>query len=280
MAFILNGQLVDGDHPTLPIVNNSSFWYGDGFFDAIKFSNNKIHFESYHWERLVNSCRILKMQNPFNHQQEFVQQIHILAQQYPNASLRIKIILWRHNSYQYKPANNTTEYLITAKTDTNSHYELNNSGLGLVTYTENLKSKSILGNIKSTSSALYVLATQYAQAMKMDDAVIFNTDLHPIETCRMNIFLIKNGDLLTPPLSEGCLDGIMRKVIINGCINYGVHLKETPIQMKDLENCDGMFVTSSIQGVQWVNKVNDVNFLFPPMVTILHQHINQQMLVE
>ena len=64
MGYIINGTFVNHEEIVLPIHKNGSFWYGDGFFETMKYANGMILFEDLHWERIVTSCSVLKMKNP------------------------------------------------------------------------------------------------------------------------------------------------------------------------------------------------------------------------
>lgn len=271
MGYNLNGNIINDQGLDLSLTNNGSFWYGDGFFDAMMFDNDKVHFSNFHWDRLVHSCHVLKMNNPFINEVDFVDNVKRLANLTPHQTQRIKLVVWRHANQGYRIIDGTTEFLITTNPIQSKPYELNINGLSLATYTDNLKSFSPLGNIKSTSSALYVLATQYAQASQTDDAIILNTYLRPIETARMNLYLIKGDRIQTPGLEEGCLNGIMRRVMIKLCNEHDISLIEQPIEPMDLEECDGVILTSAIQGIQWVNRINEQVFHMSPLTVRLHE---------
>lgn len=274
ITFNLNGNILTDERLYLPIELNGSFWYGDGFFDAMVFVNGNIHFRDLHWDRLVHSCQLLQINNPFANEDAFGNNVKLLANLTPDEARRIKLMVWRHSHQGYKPADAASEFLITTSPLHSEPYKLNINGLRLVTYTDNLKSFSPLGNVKSTSSALYVLATQYAQSRQADDALIFNTYHRPIETAGMNIYLVKGDTILTPGLDEGCLDGIMRRVMITICREKGIDLIERPIEHADIDQSEGILLSNTIKGIQWVNKLNHRVFDLPPVVIHLNEWLS------
>ncbi len=98
---------------------------------------------------------------------------------------------------------------------------------------------------KVTTRAFYDQAYAEAQAAGYDDALILNTRGHVVETAIANIFIEKHGQLCTPPLADGCLNGIMRDVI----------LQERPVITRSLtldaiNNADAVYVTNGLQGVR------------------------------
>jgi len=137
---------------------------------------------------------------------------------------------------------------------------LNNSGLRLGIYIENLKSISKLGNVKSNSSQLYVLATLFTQAKGLDDSILLNSRKNPIETSRSNIWVINNDTLFTPPLNEGCLDGIMRRVLLEICNEENIPVQQEPITTDLLRTSKEVFTSSSIKGVQWVSSIDEAEY--------------------
>jgi len=269
MAYILNGQLINENSIHLAVDKNGSFWYGDGFFEAMKYANNQLMFAEEHWDRITQSCHILKMNNPFTGFNHLVQSTHQLAQTYNCKVLRLKLIFWRNTYQAYQPEDDQVHFMLVATEHEHAGYPLNKVGLRLGIYTDHLKSTSRLGNIKSNSSQLYVMATLYTQSMGLNDCVILNTKNNPIETSRSNLFIIKDNTIYTPALNEGCLDGIMRRIIITHCSKNSISVQQEPITMDMLMNADAVFTTSSIRGIQWVQEIDHHTYSPHPLVDLL-----------
>lgn len=274
MAYILNGQLHSETNIQLNVEKNGSFWYGDGFFEAMKYVNGQLMFAEEHWDRITQSCHILKMRNPFSNKNELVGYIHQLAAQYPCKVLRVKLSMWRNTWQAYQPEDDQIQYVLVATEHEHAGYPLNEEGLSMGIFTDHLKSISCLGNIKSNSSQLYVLATLYTQSRRLNDTILLNTRNNPIESSRSNLFIIKNDTLYTPPLNEGCLDGIMRRIIINLCSENQLPLQQEPVTMDMLVNADAVFTSSSIRGIQWVKEVNHQPYSPHPVVQTLVNLLN------
>lgn len=277
MAYILNGKLINTENIDLNVNKNGSFWYGDGFFEAMKHVNGRILFVEQHWERIIISCSILKMENPFISLEQFCDYVNQLAiSSGPAPSKRIKLNVWRNTFQGYKPEGNHTEFLITAAEHSDIYYPLNTRGLRLCIYSKNLKSISSLGNVKSTSSQLYVLATLFAQDKSLDDSILLNSKINPIETSRANLWVIKKDTLYTPPLNEGCLDGIMRRVLLEICNEENIHVQQEPITLDFLKQAKEVFTSSSIGGIKWVTSVDDSNYLSNDWAVRLSNLLNQK----
>jgi branched-chain amino acid aminotransferase len=276
MSYILNGRLYHQDEPLLNIKKNGAFWFGDGFFESMKYANGQIYFVEQHWNRLVATCELLQATHPFEGINDFINQVNSLAATCQAPVQKIKLVCWRNTHNAYIPETPALEYLISTDDWGQAGYPFNNTGLRLSLYAHHQKSTSALGNIKSISSQLYVLAAAYANQQLTDDAILFNTRHHLIETSRANLWLVQAGTLYTPPLEEGCLNGVMRQVLLNICRQEGIKVLETPIEPHFLNTCQEVFISNSLRGVQWVQQVEEKKYLTNEVASHLSDLLNQQ----
>jgi len=103
------------------------------------------------------------------------------------------------------------------------------------------------------------MAALHAKNIKVNDCILLNSFNRVCDTSIANIFIIKNGDLYTPPLSEGCVAGVIRQFILEK-LNLDFTIIEKPISVEELENADEVFVTNSIKGIRWVNQFKDSKY--------------------
>jgi branched-subunit amino acid aminotransferase/4-amino-4-deoxychorismate lyase len=268
MSYILHGRLHHQDEPLLSIKNNGTFWFGDGFFESMKYANGLIYFAEQHWNRIISTCNLLGATNPFMNIDEFKIQVETLAATSPHLVQKIKLVCWRKTLGAYTPEHSTLEYLITTDSWEHANYPLNAEGLRLSLYTEHQKSTSALGNIKSTSSQLYVLATMYAKTNQTDDSILLNTRANLVETSRANLWFVNADAIYTPPLTEGCLNGVMRQVLLEICLQEGIQVIECPVSPDFLNTCQEVFISNSLRGVQWVQSVDHRKY--PSSTTAQH----------
>lgn len=114
-----------------------------------------------------------------------------------------------------------------------------------------------LSNIKSANALLYVMAGVAKQSMKLDECLLINENGTICEAISSNVFVVKNGTLFTSPLSEGCVAGVMRKQVMHMATENRILTFESPLTMYTLLNGDEVFLTNSIQGLQWVGQYKD-----------------------
>ncbi len=119
-----------------------------------------------------------------------------------------------------------------------------------------------LAGVKSTSYADNVIALAYAKSHGADEAVMPNTRGHLCEGTGTNIFVVVDGEILTPALSSGCLGGITRELVLQW---VGGREAELPIDV--LTTADEIFVTSSTRDIQPVSWVDGRELVAPGSVT-------------
>jgi branched-chain amino acid aminotransferase len=129
---------------------------------------------------------------------------------------------------------------------------LNQKGLIVDLFVDFKKSPSPLASIKSANSAIYVMAGVYKTQHQLDDCVLLNDRSQIIESISSNIFAVKNGVLYTPPVSDGCVNGVMRRKVIEIAQANKIAVYENSITQSVLLGADELFLTNTIKGIQWV----------------------------
>ncbi|MBI3882958.1 MAG: aminotransferase class IV, partial [Sphingobacteriales bacterium] len=139
--------------------------------------------------------------------------------------------------------------------------QLNNNGLVLGIYKDVKKSYDVLSNLKHNNYLPYVMAALYAKKEKWNDAVILNTEGRLCDTAIANIFIIKDTVVYTPALSEACVAGVMRQIIVNNLAAVGVEIIEKELSVDELLNADEVFITNTIRQIQWVQSIGDKTYI-------------------
>ena len=126
---------------------------------------------------------------------------------------------------------------------------------------------SPLAGIKYTACAENVLAQRAAIAAGFDEALFLNTAGEVCEGAFSNIFLVAGDRVLTPPLTSGCLPGVMREAVLELCAARGIPAEEKTLTAASLREADEVFVTSAIRGIQPVHRVDGRAFDAPGRIT-------------
>jgi branched-chain amino acid aminotransferase len=99
----------------------------------------------------------------------------------------------------------------------------------------------------------YIMAALWSQQRGLDDCLLQNERGNIIESSSGNLFIVSNGVLYTPSLSDGCLGGVMRAQIINVALSNGIKVYECSLNPQNLLAADELFFTNAVRGVQWVS---------------------------
>ncbi len=237
--------------------SNRSFLYGDGIFETIKVVDRKILFLEDHYFRLMASMRIVRMKIPKNFTMEFFEsQILLLTDKLSiSESARVRITVFRNDGGFYLPEENTVSYIIEASALTSKEYKITTSNYEVDLFKDSFISKQLLSTLKTTSKILNVTASIFAQENDLNSCILLNEDKNVVETISGNIFMLMDNKLITPSISEGCLNGIMRKQVLKLINQFPeMQLEESTISPFDLQKADELFITNVIIGIQPITK--------------------------
>jgi branched-chain amino acid aminotransferase len=113
----------------------------------------------------------------------------------------------------------------------------------------------LLSTLKTNNKLINVLGSIFAEQNGFKNCLLLNEKLQIVEALNGNIFFISKNKIKTPPLSEGCLNGVMRKQIISilkEVLDY--KFEEAIITISELQEVNEIFVTNVIQGIVPVTK--------------------------
>lgn len=246
-----NGTIVADDSNLL--INNRGFLYGDAVFETVKIVNSKILFLEDHYFRLMSSMRVVRMEIPMNFTLEFLEeQILDLAKNKKTAhSARARITVFRNDGGYYLPISNSVSYLISVESLDNNLYLFNDNPYQVELFTDFYITKQLLSSIKTTNKLINVTASIFANENGFDNCLLLNDAKNVVEALQGNIFMLSGNKLITPPISEGCLNGVMRKQIIHLAQKLeNIEVIEAIISPFDLQKADELFITNVIKGVQ------------------------------
>lgn len=246
----------------IPVKKNSPYFspdsrgyrYGDGFFESCIFSGHRILHLAIHAERIQKSSLLLQIQLPPDWSTEVWETA--VKKACSDALIqfaRIRLTLFREGEGYYAPSGSGV-CIVTQITPIigDAPYEWNTQGLKIDTYKELSKNSNYISTLKTCSALIYIMAGIYAKEKGLDEVVIFNEYGRPCEASSSNIFVVKGEFILTPPISEYCIDGVMRRVLMLLINAYGYNLQERMITEIDLSASEEIILTSATRGIQWV----------------------------
>ena len=274
-----NGILLEHTEDTLH--HNRAFLYGDGVFDTLKVVNNTILFLEDHYFRLMASMRIVRMEIPMNFTIEFFEE-QILSLAKANActdAARIRFTVYRNTGGYYLPKDNTVSYTITASKLENQAYQIVDAPYEVELYKDFYVSKQLLSTIKTNNKMIHITGSIFADENGYSNCLLINEDKNIVEALQGNLFMFTGKELITPPVTEGCQNGIMRKQVLALARKMkDIEVVERLISAFDLQKADELFITNVIIGIQPITKYRKKEYnhvLASDLLIRLNRLINQ-----
>ena len=252
----INGTILEDSEAYLS-VDNRGFAYGDAVFETIKVNSNPLFWEA-HYFRLMASMRILRMEIPMHFTSEFLEsQIMDLVdiQSEKAKSYRVKLTVFRATGGYYTPTSNAVKFTIALAPLDSDIYNSHTDSCEIELFKDYFIAPNLLSTLKTNNKAINVVGSIFAKENNYDNCLLLNTNKNIIEALNGNVFLVKDNVIKTPPLTDGCLKGIIRDQLIemiSKSDNYD--LIETSIAPFELQKADEIFITNVIQGIKPVTK--------------------------
>lgn len=273
MNVCFNGAFFPATTPLLP-VQNAAYKWGDGVFETMKVFNGRLLLQELHFERLFSSLRILQVQTGTAFTPtRLVDQVLVLCRQNNCLALaRVRIAVFRQDD---ATAGYSIEALPLAET-ANTWPE---QGVELTLFPYARKSMDAYSNLKSANFLPYVLAQQYAQENGADEALVLNAQNFLCDASKANLFLVKGKVLYTPALHQGCVNGVMRRVVSQQIKTLGYRLHTGEVEEAQLLAADEVFLTNAVYPIRWVQRYKNVQYgcqhtrlLFDAVAAVLFQN--------
>jgi len=258
----LNGKQLKADEPAL-FHNNRGFQYGDALFETMHANGKKIQFFADHMQRLMTSMGMLRMEVPAKVKNHIIEG-EISRLLHTNRHLKgamVRLTVFRNAGGRYAPNDLSCSYLIESEALEHDAYVLNAKGLLIDVFSHLKKPITPFSNLKTTHDLIYIMAGIHKQEKELDECLLINAKNEVNQAIDSNVFLSLNGVIHTPPLASGCIDGIMRKKVIEFAREAGYQVNDRDmLGLEDFMNASEVFLTNAAEGIQWVSGIRKKRF--------------------
>ncbi len=236
--------------------DNRSFRYGDGFFETMKVNELSVYLEQLHFQRFFQSLDLLQFDIPELYTPSyFYEQIQLLLSKNNHTSLaRVRLMIYRGDGAVYDNKNNFPNFIIQSWSLNKQVNQLNTEGLHIDIYKDARKVCDKFSLVKSNNYLSYLMAAFYVTKNNLNDAVILNPYDRIADSTIANIFIIQDGVIKTPPLTEGCINGVYRKYLLQLLRKDSLPYVEEPVTINELLTASEVFLTNAINGIRWISK--------------------------
>ncbi|MBK6931300.1 MAG: aminotransferase class IV family protein [Saprospirales bacterium] len=269
MPVNLNSALLD-QYPEALEAAQRALFYGDALFETIRVFDGRMPYLERHWARLHAGMSALGFTPPKTWEAAFFR-AEIAKLQLVNA--RVRLTVWRSPGGLFRPENDYPQFLIAATPLPSDHFEWPGAGMDIGLCTAVRLPVDAFSNFKTLNAPRYVAAAREAKAMGWDDALLLNANERVCEATSSNVFWWEKQAVYTVPLSEGCVAGVMREILLEISNRNGYLLRERPVTFAALQQADEIFLSNAIRGIIPVR-----NFTGKPLTTGMTRQLYESLL--
>src|SRR5262245_29398516 len=253
----IDGEFFDEADAKISVYDHGLL-YGDGIFEGIRFYNGRVFRMEEHMDRLWESARSICLEIPISRQEMDEALLETIRQN----DLRdgyVRLIVTRGvGNLGLNPAHcKQPSIIIIASTIALYSEEVYKRGLTVVTVpTRRMGPAALNPAIKSLNYLNNVLARIEADLADADEGLMLNDAGNIAECTADNVFIVKRGQIMTPPITAGALRGITRSVVFDIAAELGIKISEPELTRHDLYIADEAFLTGTAAEVIPMVKVD------------------------
>lgn len=248
-----NGEMVLKEEPVLR-ADNRGFKYGDGVFETMRWKREGVVLGHYHLERLFTSLNLMQVNT------ESISNNILLKAIAELCDLNNCTHLARIRLTVYRGENNSAVYLIEAIPLEDDVADWNEKGFTIDIHPYVRKSCDVFANLKTANHLPYVMAELYKEEKELDECLVLNAGNNICDGSKSNIFILMDKEIYTPALHQGCINGVMRRFIIEEMKKHNYFIKQKAVSVDMLHEADEVFLTNAIRGVKWVESFREKNY--------------------
>jgi branched-chain amino acid aminotransferase len=241
-----HNRIIDAEQASISVLDHGLL-YGDGVFEGIRFYRRKAFRLHAHLQRLQDSARAIGLQIPLS-QDESQNAVRDLIAAFGADNGYLRLVVTRGKGplgLDHRGCTHPQLFIIASALQIIDPAKRASGAKVIVSSTRRLRSDGLDPRIKSLNYLNHILARMEASHAGADEAILLNDAGRVAEGSADNVFIVKDGVMLTPPVTEGALDGITRRVVLEIASAAGMPAREQPLVPYDLYTADECFLTGT-----------------------------------
>ncbi len=246
LACSIDGKLCSLENAVIP-VNDHGLLYGDGVFEGLRFYHGQIFRYDQHMSRLRQSARAIGLSLPMSSDAMHAAIMEAIVST-DRSDGYVRLVVTRGSGsmgIDTMSCHSPRTIIIVDELSMVSAQKRQAGVACTIASTRRLGPDQLDPRIKSLNYLNQIMGRMEAQAAGADEAIVLNTAGRVAEGTADNVFIVQQGELQTPPVTEGALDGITRAAIIEVAISLGIPVAEKPMGTWDLFNADECFLSGT-----------------------------------
>jgi branched-chain amino acid aminotransferase len=242
----IDGRIVDGSEARVPVTDHGLL-YGDGIFEGIRLAGGRVFRLDSHLARLRHSGRAIGLELPGGI--DGIREIVLAtARAWGRPDGYVRLLVTRGDGAMgVDPTRCPSPRVICIACEIELYpVELLATGVSMVTVSVRRPGPDVLDpRVKSLNYLNSVLAKREARLRGADEALILNSVGNVAEAAVANVFAFRRGKLLTPPATDGALEGVTRGCVVELAAGLGIPAEERSLTRMDLLSADEVFLSGT-----------------------------------
>jgi branched-chain amino acid aminotransferase len=246
LQIYIDGALYPREHAKVSVFDHGLL-YGDGIFEGIRFYNGRVFKLAEHFDRLWDSARCICLSIPITRQEMEAATLETIRQNgLQDGYIRLLVTRGVGNLGLSPERCPKASIIIIADSIALYPVEKYTTGMVMVTCSTRRSSPGALSPaIKSLNYLNNIMAKIEANHAGADEGLMLNEEGYVVECTGDNIFIVKRGEVLTPPICDGALGGITRQIVFDICAELRQPARETRLTRSDIYTADECFLTGT-----------------------------------
>ncbi|MGF1636608.1 MAG: aminotransferase class IV [Cyclobacteriaceae bacterium] len=238
--------------------------YGDGFFETMRVVNGRVPLLEFHLDRLRRAMHAAGLEDWHEINDKILGHVQSLVVQFPKSKHhRARLIVWRKAGGLYTPESDQSNFLLEVQESHQSAIAYKEQ-CGVATSMYNVMHP--LSSFKRLSAMQYVMAAREMKAGGFDDIIICDQQGNISECLYSNIFWRFDNVLYTASLKSGCIDGTMRRFLLQRFQHVGVECQEVLAIPEVLQQAEVVFASNAM-GISFIGKIKNAQYVDWPQMS-------------
>lgn len=280
----MNGELVPAEDAKVGVYDHGLL-YGDGVFEGIRTYQGIAFRLEQHLDRLYSSAQAIRLVIPYTPQQ-LSQAVYETMKLNSQSNAYIRLVVTRgvgDLGVDPSTAKVPTVFIITDKIALYPRQMYEKGMSIIIAKTIRTPAQSLSPQVKSLNYLNNILAKLEASDAGVPEAIMLNCDGYVSECTGDNIFIVRDGKILTPRVDSGILEGITRDCVLDLAAQKGIQVEQTSLLPEDLYAADECFLTGTAAEIVPVTKIDGRPLgtgqpgpITKDLIQIFHKYVNTQ----
>lgn len=246
----INGRFVKPENAKISVFDNSVM-YAEGLFEMFLGIDDRVIFGEEHIRRLYRGAKLIDLKMPIR-REVLRQWMRQTLARHPAKIKKLRLTVTGGLSAKWFGTQGTPQVILNA-----GEHTIPREPFRVLVTPFRLDELSEFRRIKTLSYTIHAASLKQAHDAGYDDALLLNNCNQVAEVTSANIFWVRRGEIFTPPLSSGCLDGTTRRVVFREAQKLGYVLEERNAVLSEMLGADEVFLSSSTKLVLPISVVRD-----------------------